>query len=151
MLSIPLDFDLSKVLELKNFFIADEQNESPKKELNNSIRKKLFDQEDLSSSTSTTTTTNTPGGSSQKLSNGASILISKIKSGNFDAQNTHGKISQLPKPEAFVSKTDTIKEDAKLRTLASSSSSATTDDWQDSFEFEVRLNINMKSNQIVNE
>ena len=140
MLSIPLDFDISKVLEFKNFFISDERAESPEKEINNSIRKKLFDHEDLSSST-TTTTSNTPGQtSSRKLSNGESILISKIKSSNLEEKSTaQGKISQLPKPEVFVSKMDNVKKDAKLRTLASSSSSATTDDWQDSFEFEVSL------------
>lgn len=140
MLSIPIDTDLTKILELKNFFITGESESacSPKKDLNNSIRKKLFDQnsEDLSSSTATTTTT-TPAG--HNMSNGASILRSKIKSGNFSsAQKSQERLSQLPKPQVYSNLMDNqAKKETKMRNLASSSSSTTNEDcWKDSFDFE---------------
>lgn len=149
-----MDYDLSKILELKNFYITEEEStNSPRKELNNSIRKKLFDQnsEDLSSSTTTittaTTAVNTPNGSSRTAqhTNGASILRSKIKSGTFASGGGGGtRISQLPKPEVFMSveyNSGSVKKpEAKLRTLASSSSSTTNEDcWRDSFDFDVSL------------
>jgi hypothetical protein len=97
LLTIPIDYDLSKILELKNFYITDEENlNSPRKELNNSIRKKLFDQnsEDLSSSTTTTITTttavNTPNGSSRVHTN--DILHSNIKSANFTSRSPETKM-----------------------------------------------------------
>jgi hypothetical protein len=153
LLTIPIDYDLSKILELKNFYITDEENlNSPRKELNNSIRKKLFDQnsEDLSSSTTTTITTttavNTPNGSSRVHTNGASILRSKIKSANF-ALGGASRLSQLPKPELYMnmeSNTTAKKpEQSKLRMLVSSSTSSTTNEdcWRDSFEFDVKNNL----------
>lgn len=147
LLTIPMDFDFAKILELKNFYITEESEQttnSPQKELNNSIRKKLFDQnsEDLSSSTATTTA-NTPSENKngRKLSNGASILTSKIKSTNMELSSgqKQNKISRLPKPELYVNTVmENVKKEGKLRTLASSSSSATTDDcWKDSVDFDV--------------
>ena len=147
MLSIPITFDLTKVPELKHFWLVEETlnpSESPRKELNNSIRKKLFDQNSEDLSSSTTTTVNTPCHMASSGSSG-SIIMQKLKSANEQLCAQSGrlnKIAQLPKPEVYNSSeqeaNSTKKKELKPRTLASSSSSATTDDcWRDSFDFEV--------------
>ena len=147
MLSIPITFDLTKVPELKHFWLVEETlnpSESPRKELNNSIRKKLFDQNSEDLSSSTTTTVNTPCHMASSGSSG-SIIMQKLKSANEQLCAQSGrlnKIAQLPKPEVYNSSeqeaNSTMKKELKPRTLASSSSSATTDDcWRDSFDFEV--------------
>ncbi len=144
ILQIPVDFDISKILELKNFFITDVAESSsvpsPTKELNNSIRKKLFDQNSEEFSTSTTVISTTGTTDNQRnFSTGASILTSKIKSANLEFANSIQKqqnISKLPKPEMFTDPNSlTKKENLKLRTLASSSSSVTCDDdWLNNYD-----------------
>jgi hypothetical protein len=150
ILQIPTDFDLTKILELKNFFItdgADATSSSPTKELNNSIRKKLFDQNSEDLSTSTTTTTTTGAADNQRnFTTGAAILMSKIKSANLELTASTQKqqhISQLPKPEMYTDPNSLKKKDhLKLRTLASSSSSATCDDgWLNDFDVNKCLEI----------
>lgn len=115
----------------------DQLSESPFKskesQLNNSIRKKLFDHNSEDSSTATTTTTTTPI---------QSVLLTKLKSADLSALKQQSgeqskRISQLPKPEIFSSSdTDNLAGSKQPRTLASSSSSNTDDCWNDSFEFD---------------
>ena len=131
------------------------ENESPsKKELNNSIRKKLFDQnsEDLSSSTTSTTT------AANHINNNGVPLTNKpinqfkgpFQNGfsNINSNNNSNPIKRLPKPEILSSASDTAslkcgEADAansnkvdRVKTLASSSDD---DCWRDSFDFEVFL------------
>ena len=115
MLSLPVNFELSKIPELKQFFMEFEENcsdiGSPKKEptpLNNSIRKKLFDQFSEDSSAASTTTP-----------------VSSL-----------AQPGRLPRPHIFSNEYDTQKS-ATQRNLASSSSSTTEDCLNRSFELDV--------------
>jgi len=137
-LTIPFDFDLSKIPELNKFLLNDNQiNElSPfkKEELNNSIRKKLFDHNSEDSASTVTTTNN-------KTPVQKSALLTKLKSSDLSHlkhSNELKHISQLPKPEIYSSKSNHLKKLQQPRTLAASSSSSnnTDDCWHDSFEFD---------------
>ncbi len=141
---------MTKIPELKQFLINQNENdtESPsKKELNNSIRKKLFDlnSDDLSSSTTTTTITlNNPHpafGSSRKPFQ--LDPVPKFKS-SIHHKNS---INKLPKPNIVSSTSESVsvngvdtvhktsEQTNKLKTLASSSDS-NDECWRDSFEFD---------------
>lgn len=146
---------------MKQFLLNDDQISelSPLKkdgQLNNSIRKKLFDQNSEDSSTATVTGNN--GVSLAGTPTIQSALLTKLKSADLSAlkqqqqqqhhqhQHQHQQIAsakrigQLPKPEIYSSSDNdnqTASNKKQPRTLASSSSSNTDDCWHDSFEFEV--------------
>jgi hypothetical protein len=150
MLSIPLNFDLSKIKELQHFFIdvndADNVGYSPskEKELNNSIRKKLFDQNSDELSTTATTTTESPKhqqvGSSSSNRNPNSLNKQAI----LTSINKKQSLKQLPKPQIFGTSEDDEKthlvenEKPSLHLSNSLSSSSSSDCFDDSFEFENR-------------
>jgi len=157
MLTFPTNIDLTKIPELKQFLIDHHENdtESPsKKELNNSIRKKLFDlnSDELSSSTTTTANTNSHLAfvSKQKfqLDPVPKFKNSSLNNNNNNNNNNRNSINKLPKPDIMSSASESISVGAntavnavnnmnKLKTLASSSDS--NDDcggWRDSFDFD---------------
>jgi hypothetical protein len=158
MLTFPTNIDLTKMPELKQFLIGHHENdtESPsKKELNNSIRKKLFDlnTDELSSSTTTTANTNSHLAfvSKQKFQLDPVPKFKNSSLNNNNNNNNRNSINKLPKPDIMSSASESISVGAsgvdtavnavnninKLKTLASSSDS--NDDcggWRDSFDFD---------------
>ena len=148
MLTLPMNFDLSKIPELRQFLVdhTEHDTDSPSKkdsQLNNSIRKKLFDHnsDDLSSSTTTTTATNIHLATTNS---NAPQLKSVFQNNSHKKSSAH----KLPKPEIVSSTSEATtvsgseqplsshKKLAKGKTLASSSDS-NDDCWKDSFEFDV--------------
>ena len=153
-MSIPTDFDLKKIPELKQFLLNDYQVSeiSPLKkdcQLNNSIRKKLFDQNLEDSSTATVNTANSEPNSTTPTVQSA--LLTKLKLADLSSikhQHQHQqlniqtkRISELPKPEIYSSSDNDnqVVSSKQPRTFTSSSSSNTDDHWHDSFEFEVKM------------
>ena len=155
VLTLPVNFDLTQVKELRGLFIENthELNEaelcSPRKatvaeiELNNSIRKKLFDQnsDDLSSSTTTASSavqfdTNRASANQKQQPplNRQAIFTSIYNSGSVN-RNSSSSSSRLPKPDlptSFTLSSDRRQADAAVATHFGSSYS------DDSFEFEDR-------------
>lgn len=148
--------DLNKIAGLKDYLIDHiyDENDSPHKkhshhQLNNSIRKKLFDQN--SDDYSSTTTTHSAQNNEENYSITSSGHKSKSHHNHHQTiQNTPGNTSRLPRPELPSSSTESIipKQDLnKLKTLATTSSS--NGDWDDSFEFEDQRASSPKNNKIL--
>lgn len=143
LLSLPISFDLSKISALKPYFndnYCDEQeNDSPKKDpqLNNSIRKKLFDHnsDDLSSTTTTTTSAQYESVVSPK---NKKSIDTQMTLSNHKKQHTTVTPSKLPKPDIMssVSEANDVNKLNKLKNLASTSSS-NDDVFRDSFDYDV--------------
>lgn len=141
LLSLPISFDLSKISALKPYFnenYCDEhENDSPKKDtqLNNSIRKKLFDHnsDDLSSTTTTSAQYESVVSPKNKKSIDTQMTLSNHKKQNITA--TPGK---LPKPDIMssASEANDVNKLNKLKNLASTSSS-NDDVFRDSFDYDV--------------
>jgi hypothetical protein len=139
LLSLPISFDLSKISALKPYFnenYCDEhESDSPKKDpqLNNSIRKKLFDHnsDDLSSTTTTSTQYESVVSPKNKKSVETQLTLSK----SHKKQHTAATPSKLPKPD-IVSSASEANDVNRIKNLASTSSS-NDDVFRDSFDYDV--------------
>lgn len=106
VLTLPVNFDLSQIKELRQFFVNNENDQdtehtSPSRvsaSLNNSIRKKLFDPDDLSSTATTTTAMSVAAASGAVNSHHQTILMHPDAAGVANTSHL-GNISRLPKPD----------------------------------------------------
>ena len=145
MLSFPANLDLTKIPALKPFLLTEESStqnnnvfdfieKDRESQLNNSIRKKLFDQNSDDLSTSTTTTSNTATNnnvnninnhdSNHEFMSPTHFKLQILMGSNYNKQKTP---NTLPRPEISSS------DNEKVNKIKNSQNK--DDEWSDSFDF----------------